>query len=250
MTHPSTFYIADIHGTSGLLRQMLDHIGEYAAKAGIEPRVTFLGDIVDRGPASKLLLGNHDDLLLQSYKIGEVNADVRHWLFACGGDETLASYGFTVSRQDHDAFGSWISTMKHEFPHHLELLESASLSSHDGPFFACHAGINAWTPLDRQNRFDLLWIREGFLDRVDDRMAPVIHGHSIVGNDPVMTENRISLDTGAYRSGRLTCLFVDLKDVGLCFFQTGPKGVSQTYPALHDRGKGTIADRIDELFPR
>jgi len=31
-----------------------------------------------------------------------------------------------------------------------------------------------------------------------------VHGHTIVGDKPVVTKNRVSIDTGAYRSGILT----------------------------------------------
>lgn len=55
----------------------------------------------------------------------------------------------------------------------------------DGPFIACHAGINSWLPLDQQSPHDLMWITDGFLDRVDPQMVPIIHGHSIMGELPV-----------------------------------------------------------------
>jgi serine/threonine protein phosphatase 1 len=38
----------------------------------------------------------------------------------------------------------------------------------------------------------------------------VVHGHTIVGDAPVVTSNRISIDTGAYRSGILTAAVLDV----------------------------------------
>ena len=36
-----------------------------------------------------------------------------------------------------------------------------------------------------------------------------MHGHSIVEREPVVRENRIGIDTGAFATGRLTCLVLD-----------------------------------------
>jgi serine/threonine protein phosphatase 1 len=119
----------------------------------------------------------------------------------------------------------------------------------DGAFVACHAGINGWVPLDQQDPHDLMWITDGFLDRVDALMPPVIHGHSVMGDLPVVTENRISLDTGAYENGRLTFLCIDREKLKIEFLQTSGDGsISTVQPVIHDRGRGSLLDRMDELL--
>lgn len=77
-----TYVIGDIHGCADLLDEMLWGIKRRARRAGVEYRIVFLGDIMDRGPHSKwaidlviealaevpgsrLILGNHDWLLLR-----------------------------------------------------------------------------------------------------------------------------------------------------------------------------------------
>jgi serine/threonine protein phosphatase 1 len=53
-----------------------------------------------------------------------------------------------------------------------------------------------------------MWIREPFLGSEADHGAVVVHGHSI-SERPQLRHNRIGIDTGAYRTGILTCLVLD-----------------------------------------
>jgi serine/threonine protein phosphatase 1 len=63
-----------------------------------------------------------------------------------------------------------------------------------------------------------MWIRKPFLESTADHGAVIVHGHSI-GAEPEARCNRIGIDTGAYRSGILTC--VVLEGNGYRFLQTG-----------------------------
>lgn len=45
----------------------------------------------------------------------------------------------------------------------------------------------------------------------------IVHGHTI-GDDPEIKANRISIDTGAYLSNRLTCVVIENEHVR--FLQT------------------------------
>jgi serine/threonine protein phosphatase 1 len=56
---------------------------------------------------------------------------------------------------------------------------------------------------------DLRWIREPFLNHVPSHDKLVIHGHTITDEVDVRT-NRIGIDTGAYRTGRLSTLGMEL----------------------------------------
>ena len=63
-------------------------------------------------------------------------------------------------------------------------------------------------PLDRQDRNDLLTIRDTFLSSEVEHGKLVVHGHtpSLV---PEIRRNRIGIDTAAYATGRLTCLVLE-----------------------------------------
>jgi serine/threonine protein phosphatase 1 len=65
--------------------------------------------------------------------------------------------------------------------------------------------LNPDNPLEAQNEYDLLWIRTPFMDSDRDWGAVVVHGHVVV-EEPQFRPNRIGIDTGAYKSGCLTCL--------------------------------------------
>ena len=63
-------------------------------------------------------------------------------------------------------------------------------------------------PLDRQSESDLLWIRDEFLNSAMDYGKVVIHGHTPVA-EPDVRRNRINIDTGAFATGRLTCVVLE-----------------------------------------
>ena len=77
-----------------------------------------------------------------------------------------------------------------------------------------HAGIRPGVPMEAQNRDDLIWIREPFLSSRRDFGFKVVHGHTIV---PRVEHhpNRIAVDTGAVRSGKLSCLLLEGAEVAL-----------------------------------
>ena len=69
-------------------------------------------------------------------------------------------------------------------------------------------GSSPTSTLSRQKESDLLWIREEFLSSNDDFGKIVIHGHTPT-RDIEVGPNRINIDTGAFATGRLTCLVID-----------------------------------------
>ena len=74
-----------------------------------------------------------------------------------------------------------------------------------GDYLFVHAGIRPGVALADQRRADLRWIREAFLDHDESFGRVVVHGHTI-SDSAQIRHNRIGIDTGAYRSGRLTAL--------------------------------------------
>jgi serine/threonine protein phosphatase 1 len=245
--------IGDVHGAADLLEAMLAGLDRIAPAWPIY----FLGDIVDRGansrramdlvvsalgarPGSKLLLGNHDDWLLRFLQERLSLDETLHWL-AQGGGETLQSYGvepgadITASRQH----------VLETRPAHLPLLANASLLETVGGFAFVHAGVDPARPMDRQDRHDCLWIREPFLEHVGHLDHVVVHGHSPLKDGyPVVTENRISIDTAAVLNGSLTAVLIDLADKSLRFLRTVQRqDVAGVTPHRLDRRLGTVLDR-------
>jgi len=231
------YAIGDIHGRLDLLARLEDAIAdELRARPPRGPvRLVYVGDYVDRGPDSKgvldrlaraaarradtsFLLGNHD-LWFRAFLDGGEAASA--WL-GSGGDVTLASYGLIDLPALGDTAG-WARArtwLHRRMPaSHRRFLAGLQPGVRHGDYFFAHAGIRPGLPIDRQERRDLVFIREPFLSDESDLGVVVVHGHT-VGEAPVVRRNRIGIDTGAYWTGRLTA--VVLEDQTLRFLQTTP----------------------------
>lgn len=245
-----TYAIGDVHGRDDLLKALVDACIEDASRIGLAPRFVFLGDICDKGPRSRqafeivlevlaqftgsiFIKGNHDDLFERSAGRHEEKMVVA-WL-SRGGVPTLESY----RRGDLESAIRAVGTMHSD---HVRLVAEAPLCVDAGRFLFAHAGMDPAKPLAEQSERDLMWAREPFMGHVGDIGRIVVHGHTVVGDLPEVTENRISLDTGAYKSGRLTAVRLNGHDI--TFFQTDGDAsrVVEVEPVRVDRGMGTVMD--------
>ena len=216
------YAIGDIHGRLDLLERTIEAIGRDAAgKEGAAITVT-VGDYVDRGPRSREVIerlqaapfgmpyiplrGNHESLF-ESFLVDPAVGE--HWR-RLGGLETLASFGvpvrdMMVGRGYDEAAERLAAAMT---PEHRDFLASLRTSFMSGRYFFCHAGVRPGVPLERQSENDLLWIRDEFLNSSMDFGRIVIHGHTPVA-EPEVRRNRINIDTGAFATGRLTCVVLE-----------------------------------------
>ena len=188
--------------------------------------IVFLGDYVDRGPDSAgviefllegidarfspvFLKGNHEDLwkrFLDEPEIGPA------W-FDTGGVMTVVSYGIREGLSGRAAnFPAIALRLREAMPaaHHA-FLDGLALSHQSGRYVFAHAGIRPRVPVERQDPQDLMWIRREFLGADAFGGLCVVHGHSQV-TEAVDLPHRIAVDTGAYHSGRLTCVVLDGAD--------------------------------------
>ena len=185
--------------------------------------MVYLGDFIDRGPGvcetlallvenplrgfkAVYLKGNHEDLLekfLINHAVG------RNWLDN-GGAATLRSYGVRRVGDDDPPDDGELQRLQADFcaalpPAHRDFLAGLKLWHIEGDYYFVHAGVSPRRPLDGQFPEDVLWIRNEFLSSRDSFGKVVVHGHS-VASTPQIFPNRIGIDTGAYATGRLTCL--------------------------------------------
>jgi len=227
------YVIGDIHGRLDLLDVMIEKIKRDVEAHGSRKCMTVtLGDYVDRGPASKGVIdrlvgnpfptsyvplkGNHEELFEEFLKNP---SSMDRWR-KLGGIETLHSYAvpieqLMVGRNFDEAANALRSVLP---PEHRSFLSSLKTWTTFGNFFMCHAGVRPGTPLDQQADEDLLWIRQEFLGSTMDFGKVVVHGHTPT-DFPEILPNRINIDTGAYLTGRLTCLVVEQN--GRRFLLTG-----------------------------
>jgi serine/threonine protein phosphatase 1 len=127
-----------------------------------------------------------------------------------GGLETLHSYGVAVGQLMRGrGFDEASTALRNVLPaEHLDFISGLKHCVSVGGYFFCHAGVRPGIPLDRQQARDLLWIRDEFLNSRSNFGKIVVHGHSPV-EEPEVLANRINLDTGAFATGRLTCLVLE-----------------------------------------
>jgi serine/threonine protein phosphatase 1 len=231
-----TFVIGDIHGCVDEIDRLLDVLAPTAADT-----VVFLGDYVDRGPASKgvidrllrlrregprcvFLKGNHEDMFLGF--LGEGGAFGEAFL-ANGGAHTLRSYGV------HGEFGQVRG--EHLPPEHLEFLQSLQMYCELGEFLCVHAGINPSRSVAAQRAEDLLWIRDEFVRRPHPLPFTVLFGHTPQREVLVDLPYKIGLDTGLVYWNKLSCL--ELAEQRLFQLRRGERAVhSRDMPELIGAG--------------
>ncbi|WP_129408395.1 metallophosphoesterase family protein [Marinitoga lauensis] len=201
--------ISDIHG-------MYDHLLKLIQKIPENDKIIFLGDYIDRGPDSKLVLdllfklknravflkGNHEDMMIDYLeKSGKYSDGV--W-FRNGAAYTFRSFNNNIEEKYID----FIKALK---LYHIEEINGQK-------YLFVHGGVRYRINLNEQNKRDLLWIRDDFYmqnKRYEDYI--VIHGHTptsyITGEYEVYfhkDENNniisIDIDTGCVYGGKLSAL--------------------------------------------
>ena len=239
------YVVGDIHGRLDLFEALIDAIEADDALAGTaKTTVVLLGDLVDRGPGSagvvsrarewqaqrdvRILVGNHEEMFLESFEDKEV---LRHFL-KHGGRETILSFGIPQADYNQltvdDLFDRLPGIIPVEVREYIASFEEMIVA---GDYVFVHAGIDPRVPLEEQKRSDLLWIRDRFL-RYDGALEKVVvHGHTIF--DEVLDNgSRIGIDTGAFRTGKLTALVLE-------------GGQRRTIQAVEDEGRIEILNGED-----
>ena len=189
-----------------------------------------------------ILKGNHDVALVHFLSPMRHQKDFEDHIkfLANGGATTLASYGVFLNPQNapkgaHD--WKWVKSadiveaqkkLNDAMPvHHKALLRSLQIEHWYKPdgieqgYYICHGGVSPDAPLDLQDLSTRLGLDykkstsrhftkyEGHpLQDSNGQKWVVIHGHTIIGNQPQITDSRISVDTGCFKGGHLSCVVI------------------------------------------
>ncbi len=201
------FVIGDIHGCHQSLLNLLDNINP-------DPEfdcLLFLGDYIDRGPASRqvvgeilglrkkmkhliTLMGNHEQMLLR-FLAGQ---DQEFYL-QMGGLSTLESYGITPPYD--------VEALRNIPADHLWFFNELLACWEDGKNIFVHAGLKPGMHLSQQPKEWLFWARDNYLRSRHNFGKTIVSGHTPF-QEPQVEENRIIIDTGAVYGGQLTCLIL------------------------------------------
>jgi serine/threonine protein phosphatase 1 len=199
-----TLAIGDIHGCHETLVTLLNQV-----RPSSEDTIIFLGDYIDRGPASKnviesllelrkscsavFLRGNHEAMLL------EARDDPSKEALWCsyGGLETLESYS-PDHRQD------WISAIPDS---HWDFLQGTARFHETASHIFIHACLDPELDMAEQPDWLLLW---EFFDRFQKQHKSgkrIICGHTPQRSGEISDKGYATcIDTGAAIGGWLTCL--------------------------------------------
>jgi serine/threonine protein phosphatase 1 len=183
----------------------------------------FLGDVIDRGPHSKdcldlvdrelrrnpastLIRGNHEDLMLRFVDGG--SAGSKSWCHN-GGLTTVASYGYKgFDYMDADGYvrlrDELAETFRGGHRSHVDLLRAAVPFVELPRHILVHAGIVPGIPMDEQDPYQLAWNSTTLCAYTAPLPKIVVHGHMVTAKAfPEIHINRINLDCGAYVNGVL-----------------------------------------------
>jgi serine/threonine protein phosphatase 1 len=136
------------------------------------------------------LKGNHEQML-EHYLSG---ADRLSFL-ANGGLATIDSY------LQEDLFDDTIPIPSA----HLDFFGNLRLYYETDHYIFVHAGLKPNVPLEEQDEWDMLWIRDEFIYSDFDFGKRVIFGHTPF-QEPLVLDNKIGIDTGAVYGNKLTCV--------------------------------------------
>lgn len=201
------FIVGDIHGCSKTFRKLLLEKIEIR----ITDKIYCLGDYVDRGPDSKgvidfilqlreqgyrihTLRGNHEQMMLTSEK----NKSSKDLWRMNGGDKTLESFTIDSIHQLASKYLSFLRRTKYY------------IKTKD--FILVHAGLNCFARDLFANKDILLWIRDLRVDPNKLGGRIVIHGHSPMNRDYILSqpfEGSFNLDGG--------CVYKHKKGFGSLF---------------------------------
>ncbi|WP_306131827.1 metallophosphoesterase [Roseivivax marinus] len=216
--------IGDIHGCDDLVARLLDRLDR-------DLSLVFVGDYVDRGddsagvlrrlhrlhrldgePRVTCLMGNHEQMLLDALDMPETA--MPRWL-QHGGLQTVASFGVgdVPDRSDTAGLAAFADRLRDAMGDDLlTWLRARPLSWKNGNVAVVHAGAAPDVSLDDQSPDTLIWGHPEFGRRARTDALWVVHGHTIV-DAATARDGVVSIDTGAYATGRLTAAVVRPNDV-------------------------------------
>lgn len=216
-----TLAIGDIHGCHTALTTLLKHL-----ELRSDDQLIFLGDYIDRGPASRqvihtmlelkksfasvFLRGNHEVMILDSR---DDSVKDKLWQ-SYGGLETLRSYG-TDLRED------WISKIPEA---HWAFIKSTTRFFETDTHIFIHACLDPELDMPEQPDWLLFW---EFLDRLKPHKSGkrIVCGHTPQRSGKIKDVGfALCIDTAPARGGWLTAFDVNSNE----YWQANEKGQTHT----------------------
>ena len=221
------FYaVGDVHGCLVAVEQVFAQIDAHRVANGLNTApIVLLGDFVDRGEDSAsvlerfkalneaapdrvyCLMGNHEKMMLDF--LDDPAECGGRWL-RFGGVQTLASYGIKGVDENSDAVDLMeaCDALENALPPGMEAwIRQLPMKWQSGNVYCVHAAMDPNRTVTHQSSRVLLWGHPDFFKTQRDDGVWIVHGHTIV-DVARASGGRISIDTGAYKTGRLSVAVV------------------------------------------
>jgi serine/threonine protein phosphatase 1 len=196
------YIISDVHGCFRTLKAL---INQFPNKEN--SKIVFVGDLIDRGDNSyevikfimdnnyDCVLGNHEEMFLEFAPIKE-NEDLsnsKHWLFNCGGEQTLKSY---TCKDEYYKQYDFIKTL----PLYLEYKDYKTVDNRY--LVVSHSAVGkVWDRRDSKDKFDIEDFENHLLysryKNSDNKEIFNVFGHTIF-SAPVLNDYSCAIDLGCY----------------------------------------------------
>ncbi len=223
------YTVSDLHGYS--FDAFTEHLKEI--NFSDEDTLYVLGDIVDRGadgvkylryirtrPNIKLLLGNHEDMMLDNEFLFQTVTDENAEILTSQKMRNYENWMYNGGIPTVDALKALSdSELKHMFMYLRRLPLYTEVSAGDRNFVLCHAGLGKFSPekpLSEYSRRELLWTRPSLTDRYYEDGKKVICGHTptiyygdIYDKKPIFTPTWINIDAGVACGNKPVILRLD-----------------------------------------
>ena len=172
--------IPDIHGCARTLKTLLENM----LKVTRDDELFFLGDYIDRGPASKDVLdylmdlqergwsihclkGNHEDYCVKAWEADQkfhlFKPDVQKAWENVGAKETYKSFDGKRPRDIPQKYIDWMRNLDYYFE-----LEN---------YILVHAGMNFKIKDPFEDKQSMIWVRDFKVDFEKTKGRRIIHGH-------------------------------------------------------------------------
>ncbi len=201
-----TYAVGDIHGRCDLFTLLLEQIREHRQQIQGSAKLVLLGDYVDRGPKK----GQRD--LIRLLRSGKLQQEFDEVVILKGNHEAMlieAIEGFQEGlrceipvMQLRHRYGNAEGVFEIRRSELKQFLKCLSLYHSDGIRLFTHAGLAADDDIEVLTEEYLLWYRGPVQDKTG---RLVVHGHTPVLREPVVTPYAINIDTAAWATDQLTC---------------------------------------------
>lgn len=252
------YIIPDIHGMLSQLQLILKSILPLRKNEGVNDKIIFLGDYIDRhtnspkildllidlkkkyGEKIVLLKGNHESLFLDALDLGFAFPSKYDFWFANGGAQTLIGYLERHNLPTHEPHRLMRSRIKDLVPQeHVSFLKTELKLYYelDDNIFV-HAGVDPMLPLEGQDEEIFTWDRSlyGFVKKMvgEGKELPwdkiIWTGHNTSSEYPFLNNKFNMLDISS--SNQILCCEINSKEI-----VKAQKGVSRLVKIKYEETK-------------